>query len=51
MTLRKIATLGLGVLLGTLLHAGAGFAATVTISCSATGHDLAMCTQGAEAWA
>jgi trehalose/maltose transport system substrate-binding protein len=51
MNLRKIATLAAGVLLGTLLQAGVCPAATVTISCSATGHDLAMCTQGAEAWA
>ena len=51
MTIRKFATLGASILLGTLLQVNVSCAATVTISCSATGHDLAMCTQGAQAWA
>lgn len=51
MNIRNFATSGLGLLLGSLLQAGVCSAATISISCSATGKDLEICTQGAEAWA
>ncbi|CAM2144768.1 putative ABC transporter-binding protein DR_1438 [Pararobbsia alpina] len=51
MNMQKMAALGASLLVGSVLCIGEASATTVTISCSATGHDLEQCTQGAQAWA